>query len=359
MGVFRKKRRNEKGELKEYGNYIIEYYYQGKRIREATGTTIKTIAKKALTARKGEIAQGRFELAKTQSTVGFEVFAKRYLEHSKNNKRSWQRDETIIKHLVNFFKNRPLTAITPWLIEKYKVERKKKVKEATVDRELSCLKCLFSTAIKWKKATTNPVKEIKFYRPNNQRQRYLSLEERERLLKACPDHLRLVVEVGLNSGLRLGELLGLQWKDVDFTNKILTVKRPKTKDSLTIPMNKSLTKALKCAIKKGTPSDSEDYVFYNSKGERYRSLRTAFENAVKRAGIKDFRFHDLRHSYGSYLVMSGVDLVTVKELLGHRQISTTMRYAHLSQEHKKRAVGLLDTLSNTPHSTPHNKVSGL
>ncbi len=148
----------------------------------------------------------------------------------------------------------------------------------------------------------------------------------------------------LHTGCRLGELLTLRWEDVDFRNGLLTPQAAyaKTGETRRIPMNPVLTQALK-ELK--VSADGRPHVCLSQKGGRYHSVRTAFETALRRADIKDFTFHDLRRTFASRLVMAGVDLTTVKELLGHKDIKMTLRYAHLSQDHKRQAVNRLAEIS--------------
>jgi len=316
----------------------IDYYDQGRRVRERVEASSKKVAQQALAARKGEIVQGRFELRKVRPGAFFKDFSEAYLEYSKANKRSWKRDRTSLRALYRHFENLRLNDITPWHIEKYKLKRKKEVSEASVNRELACLKHLFSMAIKWNKATVNPVKEVKLFRERNQRLRYLTIDEEKRLLDECNEYLRPIVITALHTGMRKSEILNLRWNQVDFERECVVVVYAKNDEVREIPMSATLTDCLTHVkvLSKG------EYVFSRQEEEPPKSIRTAFENAVKRAELGDFHFHDIRHAFASRLIMSGVDLLTVKELLGHKTITMTMRYSHLSQEHKKKAICLLD-----------------
>jgi integrase len=138
--------------------------------------------------------------------------------------------------------------------------------------------------------------------------------------------------------MRRGEILALTWDCVDFDLGIVTVLNSKNSESRNIPMNTILTREL-ANLKLLANSK---YVFSRDGEKPPKSIRTAWENALRRARIEDFRFHDLRHTFASNLVMAGADIVTVKELLGHKTITMTMRYAHLNQEHKKKVVSYLD-----------------
>jgi len=143
--------------------------------------------------------------------------------------------------------------------------------------------------------------------------------------------------VALNTGMRKEEILNLRWEDLDFRSRIIYILDTKNNERREIPMNDIVYETL-LAVRK--ISDSP-WVFCKKNGERYGNIRKAFEGARKRAGIVDFRFHDLRHTFASHLVMAGVDLRTVQELLGHKSFEMTLRYAHLSPEHKKAALDIL------------------
>jgi len=259
-----------------------------------------------------------------------------YLDYSKTNKRSWTRDRTSIGSLKAFFNGKYLYEITPLLIERYKKKRIDEVSPATLNRELACLKHMFTKAIEWEKVDYNPVKRVKLLREDNARLRYLTCDEVQRLYENCADHLKPIVLAALYTGMRQGEILKLKWEDVDLEQKIIFVKNTKNNEVREIPLNNLLTSTLK-NIKFRSP-----YVFCDKDGRPYGSVRKSFENALKKAAIQDFCFHDLRHTFASHLVMSGVDLMTVKELLGHKTIKMTLRYAHLSPSHKRRAIESLE-----------------
>ena len=259
-----------------------------------------------------------------------------YLDYSKTNKRSWTRDRTSIGSLKAFFNGKYLYEITPLLIERYKKKRIDEVSPVTLNRELACLKHMFTKAIEWEKVDYNPVKRVKLLREDNARLRYLTCDEVQRLYENCADHLKPIVLAALYTGMRQGEILKLKWEDVDLEQKIIFVKNTKNNEVREIPLNNLLTSTLK-NIKFRSP-----YVFCDKDGRPYGSVRKSFENALKKAAIQDFCFHDLRHTFASHLVMSGVDLMTVKELLGHKTIKMTLRYAHLSPSHKRRAIESLE-----------------
>ncbi|HEY7710593.1 MAG TPA: site-specific integrase [Candidatus Entotheonella sp.] len=225
-------------------------------------------------------------------------------------------------------------------LERYRRKRKQAGKsDVSINRELGFLRHVFNMAIDWDKAVENPVKKIRFAREDNGRVRFLSADEETRLLAHCSDPLRPIIITALHTGLRRSELLALTWDDVDFERGLITVRAAYAKNGerRSVPMNTMLTRTLEAVRIKARGT-----VFRKKDGEPYRDFRTAFERAVTQADIPDFTFHDLRHTFASRLVMKGVDLPTVKELMGHKHINMTLRYTHLASDHKQRAVALLD-----------------
>ena len=171
----------------------------------------------------------------------------------------------------------------------------------------------------------------------NSRLRFLEKEEIKTLLENCSEHIKPIVIVALNTGMRKSELFNLKWHDIDYKREIIHLLVTKNNEKREIPMN-SLVKSTIIKVKKHTKSN---YVFCKNDGSPYTNIRRAFKTALKRANIHDCSLHTLRHSFGSHLVMSGIDLNTVRVLLGHKDIKMTTRYAHLSPNFKKRAVEVL------------------
>ena len=154
------------------------------------------------------------------------------------------------------------------------------------------------------------------------------------------------METALLTGMRRGELLSLKWEQI--RNGFIYLTETKSGKARQIPINDRLAEVLK-EVRRGNQLKSP-FVFCDSQGRRFYHVRRSFVSACRRAGIEAFRFHDLRHTCASHLVMAGVDLTTVKELLGHKDIKTTLRYAHLAPSHKVKAVDILDrTLKGVCH----------
>ena len=339
MGVFWKR-----------DKYWIDYRdADGRRYREAIGKS-KREAEKALAVRKSEIVQGKFNFKKKARRVSFREFTSKYLDYARTNKRSWGRDATSLKALMPVFGETSISKITEWQVERYKIERHRIVKEATVNREVALLKRMLTLAVKWGDADENPIRNVKLFRENNLVERVLTTDEEIHLLKECADHLRPIVIAALNTGMRLGEILSLTWLNVNLNDGVIviTAEKSKSRRLRRIPIN-SVMRAVLTALPKTHelvfPSPATGGAWNGSSNP----LKTGFKAACRRAKIIGLRFHDLRHTFASRLVQAGVSLVDVSKLLGHAQITTTMRYAHISSDSQRSAVEALCDPKWTPN----------
>jgi site-specific recombinase XerD len=212
---------------------------------------------------------------------------------------------------------------------------------ATVNRYRALVSLVYRLAIESGKVKENPARLVKHRRENNSRVRWLTEEEEIRLRtvisETCPEHLP-ELDLALNTGLRLGELYGLSWENVNEARRVLTVPRTKNGEVRHVPINVTAVAALK---KLRENSDGAGSVIRNAAGGALASPRYWFEPAVRRAKIRKFSWHCLRHTFASRLVIAGVDLRTVQELLGHKSIQMTVRYSHLNPKHTLAAVELL------------------
>ncbi len=311
----------------------IDYYFKGRRLREPVSES-RQEAVNALKARKGDIVKGTFELKRETKVWWFDDFAIEYLNHLKSTRRWWKREMSRMKALTKHFGKLLLNEVTPYHVEKYKAKRYEIVTGAGVNRELALLKAMFNKAIQWGFVRMeNPVSRVSYY-PERQMERILSDEESERLVEVSGESLRPVVIIALNTGMRKSEILELEWKEVDFARKYIRVERSKNNRSRKVPMNSAVYEELR----KNRRNRSK-YVFTQIKSsQRLRCVASAFKTACRKAGLERLRFHDLRHTFATNLVMNGVDLVTVKEILGHSDISMTVRYSHPSDRRKMEAV---------------------
>jgi integrase len=311
----------------------IDYYYKGRRLREPV-SAFRQEAVAALKSRRGDIVKGRFELQREAKDCRFSEFAVVYAKHLKSTRSGWKKELSRLKNLVRYFSSKMLGDITAYDVECFKAERKRTRAGATVNRDLALLKTMYNKASHWKFFRgDNPVRGVTFF-PERQKERILSQEGAQRLVKASTKSLKPVVIVALNTGMRISEILGLHWENVDFERRFIFIERSKNGRSRKVPMNSEVRKALA-----GLPRNGAEFIFSKERSSGpLRSVRTAFLNALKKAKIANVRFHDLRHTFATNLVMNGVDLVTVKEILGHSEIAMTVRYSHPSDKRKMDAV---------------------
>jgi integrase len=339
-------------------SWYYDFKYRGERYTGCIGPVSKTVAKEIEAKKKAEAVEGRYELPSKKPSPLFEDMAEEYLRYYEANRRprSLRRHEMACRALKPIFAGKRLSEITPFSIERYKQTRREAGRSpVTVNRELAFLKNLFTMAIAWGKASENPVKQVKTFREENGRTRFLTEEEEARLLAHCGPDLKPLVITALHTGFRKSELLSLTWGNVDFRHRLIRVEAgyAKSGEARGVPMNEVLTQALQASKLR----QSSGMVFCNRKGQPYRDPDSAFATAVRRAGIEDFTFHHLRHTFASRLVMAGVDLATVKELMGHRHIAMTLRYAHLAPGHKRSAVEVLSAgAGKSPSNFPNTRL---
>lgn len=270
--------------------------------------------------------------------------------------------------------NLPLEQIDSLVIDKWRNQRLKAGRAAsTINRDITALKAAIAKAVEWGLIEQSPVSKVKPARVDSGRiVRYLSAEEETRLLNALDsreekaraereranqwrkargyalmpdlrstrfvDHLKPMVLLSLNTGLRQGELFNLHWTDIDIERANLTVHGDSAKSGKTrhIPLNSVAMQILNDW--KNQQEATDGLVFPSTEGKPFDNVKHAWQKLLAEANITSFRWHDLRHHFASKLVMSGVDLNTVRELLGHADLKMTLRYAHLAPEHKAAAV---------------------
>jgi integrase len=339
----------------------IDYRYKGRRYRQKIGTR-KRDAEEALSQIKVKIAAGEFvpmEERKRQESlepqsVLFETFAKEeflpwsQMQHSANHHR---RLESILRvHLIPFFGEHRLDEITTKRIEDYKSRRRrgsyrrgrqtKKTTDATINREICCLKVILRKAVEWGKLETSPAKGVKGFKETPNAPYLLEQNEIARLLEETPDHLKALIACAVYAGLRRSELFHLRWEDIKWnTGELHVVSRrehhTKNYESRRIPMNDSLVETLRRHPRRL----KSPYVFANREGRPYDDLRGSINSAAKRAGIKgEVKMHQLRHAFCSHALMQGIDPRTVQKWMGHKTLQTTLRYAHVSPDHEKAAI---------------------
>jgi len=267
------------------------------------------------------------------------------MEYAKGNKRSWLRDQQMLKHLTNFFgSERQIGEIVAADIEGYKLHRRKEVSGSTVNRELALLKRMFNLAIDWDLYLgSNPVRKVKFFQEINTGFRVLSKEEEKKFLVSATPYIQDIALFALNTGLRIGEIRSLKWEGVDLEKNLLTVFAEKTHKIRPVPINSEARRVLEF----WTLGRKNEFVFYNHEtGKPFVDLKAGFALACRKAGIEVVTWHTLRHTFASRLLDRGVDIVTVQQLLGHSTVIVTMRYTHTNLDSKKAAVAKLESFGD-------------
>jgi len=273
-----------------------------------------------------------------------------FLQATANVKRSHRDDKLHTRQWQVSLQGRDMRTLTPQDIRAHIDRRSEEgVTNATINRELS----LLSAAINFynkehMEALPNPTKGRKLREPEA-RIRWLSHEEADRLIAAAQGaqrapHLADFIVLALHTGCRSGELLGLQWSRVDMKERLIHLEGEHTKAGKrrSVPLNSEAHRALLArANVRATHCPGSPWVFANETGQRIQSVKRSFATACRRAGIEDFRIHDLRHTCAAWLVSAGVALPEVRDLLGHSSITMTEKYAHLSPDNVRRAVAVL------------------
>ena len=347
-----RKRSNRKGIT-----WQIDYYDpEGKRV-------MKVFSKKAdAEAYLGKVQaakrEGRYHDVfdvKKETQFTFNDLAARYVENYQGQKCFSRLKYYLVDEYRATFEDRRLSELSYLDLETYRNRRKatptragKARTDATVNREISTLRHMLNKAVEWGMLENNPFNKGSrlVLKENNHRLRFLTESEIEALLKACEDlktytpHLRPIVETALLTGMRREEMLSLQWEQI--RNGFIYLTETKSGKDRQIPINDRLAEVFR-EVRRGNQLKSA-YVFCGPDGKRFLEVKRSFASACKKAGIEAFRFHDLRHTFASQLVMRGASLKAVQELLGHASLAMTMRYAHLSHEHLKDSVNLLNNL---------------
>jgi integrase len=271
-------------------------------------------------------------------------FVDKYLLETKHFLKSHSSVASVLKTFVVFCSDRPLLSLSPVCIHGYTQARLLSgIKSSTINHELSVISAAVTHAgRRWGIPIENPVR-FQWLRASPLRLRYLERHEavsliyQARLLRV---DVADFIQLALNTGCRKTELLTLRWSDIDLDRRYLVLRPENTKSGKrrAIPLNENALVALRCRLE----GNETEWVFANRFGKRVKALDWLFRKAVKSAGIDDFRIHDLRHTFASWLVSEGVELIKVRDLLGHSSIKMTERYAHLMPNRLQEAVCVLD-----------------
>lgn len=340
------------------GHWTFNFMINGKRYhRSVPEATKQKDAEKAETVFKGELLQGRYNLAENKKYKKLSELIKVYLEYSIQNKASSKLDEYSTKTFIDFIGDKSINEITPALIEKWKKYRSScKVKTTTgkgfkeldrlvskssINREMRSLSKMFSIAVDNDWLEYNPFFKVKKFKEENKLERYLSIQEERKLLNSAEGtFMKAILICLLHTGMRPIELKQLKWKCVHFEEGYIDILKTKSGNPRKVPLSKTLKTELEKL------SRLSDYVFTNPKTLKpYVNIRDRFMDLCKENGITEIRLYDLRHTAATRMNAATGDIVVVKDVLGHSSLNVTQRYAHPVPERKKLAIEALDNYS--------------
>jgi len=259
----------------------------------------------------------------------------RYLQEAEGIKRSYQDDKDHLRKLDPYLRDKQLSEINMEALWPFIDDRKKRdgVANATINRAMEIVRRILNLAVEeWNWLAKAP--RIRMLPQPKRRIRFLIHEEADRLLEVLPRHLRPVVRYALATGCRMSEILQLEWQRVDMDRRVAWLDPGTTKngEGRGLPLNSDAVLALR-SVEGEHPRWCFTY-----EGKPMQAIGSAWERSLKRAGIENFRFHDLRHTWASWHVMSGTSLQELMELGGWKSYEMVLRYAHLAPEHLASAA---------------------
>ena len=337
----------------------MDFMFHGTRVRRSTDTSDKKLAGAILAKVRTQIVEGKFFDKVEEQHHTFRDMMARYLTERSIMKapKSRVRDGSALKHLLPVFGETLLVDVTPKNLVAYRDQRRTEgAATATINKELQVVRHAFNVAMReWEWCRANPMHRVSLEPAHNTVDRWLREDEEARLFHASPLWLRDIMTFALNTGMRQGEILALQWHDVDFYRGTLVVMTSKNRERRTIPLNNVVYDLLS---RKRALGEKDGPVFVTGQGNdlKARYLVRIFTKVRNQAGLTDFRFHDLRHTFASRLVQKGIDLYRVQLLLGHKTWIMTQRYAHHCPESLRDGVRALEKLpaigTNLPQHAP-------
>lgn len=337
MGIYRRP---------DSSTWWMSLQVHGQRVRVNTMVKDRLLAEEFFCAWKTEVARTRWLGApppEEDHTVG-ELIA-HYVKtvSSRKSVNSQHRDRLILAKFVTRWGTLLLRDLTTLQIEEYMAERRAQVSFATISKELGVLKSAFRCAVRWTWTSRSPFIGIVLNQEGTARTRWLSDDEEMLLLAHCPDWLRDIVIVGLDTGLRPGNLVGLQCAWVQRGHTCLHIPREHTKTKK-LPLTIPLTTRAAGIIHRYLNITRSEHLFVSTAGHPYSvaEVNRALQRAALKAGVLDLCLYTLRHSFISRLVQAGVSLPEVAALAGHRDVRMTMRYAHLAPQHLRNSIATLE-----------------
>jgi integrase len=325
--------------FKKRGWYYVDFWLEGKRYKKTTKTRKKNEADDVARL----IVKNKIKEIYEKSECMLSDLISQYIELIKIENKTWDDKIVRLKRFFKFVGDKNLSEITPAECQGFITNiSKTKFTKATVNRYIATIKHLFNKAIEWELLDRNPMRNIKLFR-ETPRLRFYTASELERLIKAARELSEqkisqnqylffYIMMTAIYTGMRLGEIINLKWMDIRDDNFV--IQNSKSGLKRIVPIKRELMDILK-----DLPTVNE-YIFPLHRKEA-DVITKIWHKVRESACVKDGRFHDLRHTFGSNLIKSGVDIVTVKEILGHSDLKMTQIYTHSSISQKKAAIGNL------------------
>ena len=349
------------------GNFVMDFWWNGHRIKESTRQKNKAIARQMEAARKTDLARGEVGLKRRVCPEFRNFIDSEFLPWfeamHQDHLRTYRRHRVAVVPLLDFFSGRTLSEIDQGMIEKYKTRRiqekssvtGRRLRPATVNRELAALRAVFNLALKHGLVKLNPVRGLRFFREDNEQTRVVSYEEEAKYLAAADTRLREVAVLILNTGMRPEEVYRLRRADVHLMEGYLHIPFGKTRAARrNIPLNRDARILVASRLEKlGTGH----FVFpsKNDWSKPMGQIANTHARTVKRAGLPWFRLYDLRHTFATRAVQSGMDLPTLAKLLGHAKLNMVLRYAHPTPEHQLLVMSRMEKYISENRAKSHEK----
>jgi integrase len=354
---------------KRANRWYSDFWYKGERYTESHGPVSKTVATEKDIKMRASVADGTYTKAKNNPP--FDKALDEQLKRSKveNEESSYKRNVASSKHLRAFFGNKRIRSIEndELLMRKYIKKRKDEIRErqlkqgrteseltfTTINRELALMRKMFNVLIQAGKATKNPVSLVTLF-DEVERERVLTLEEEDKIIVAIEQcdrryhHLKDMVIIALNTGMREGEILSMEKTWIDFKSGIIRVPRSAQKrkrKEKRVPINSEIQPVIERLLKQNKDSK---YLFVNpGTGTRFTKVYNAWSTVLKKAGldgkpgVDKLRLHDLRHTAATNLARAGKDIKFIAQYLGHTDVKTAARYIHYSDDDLKEGAEIL------------------
>ncbi len=325
--------------LVKRGNVWWDYVWMnGIRHAKSTGTANRRKAEIIARQFRDELNDIRQRVPQRNPDVTVGALAARFIADGMAKHHALDR----LNYLLPFFADLRVCDIMPGTIREYRQERhrEKTIKDATVNRDLSVLRRLLYWAVEEGLIAANPLARLHMERERRVKRPVMSLREERQLLAKAPEHLRRIIRCALDTGMRRGEILGERWEDIDFDNRILHVTRSKTPEgeARDIPLTNALYETLLAMRRDRGP-------VFTYQGDAIKIVKTTWASSLRRAGLRHFRFHDLRHTANTRMMLAGVLQEVRREILGHtsrRSRDVNDRYTQIELPEKRDAIRKLE-----------------